>query len=137
MVDDHVHRVRVRELIRHSDDGSEPVGVVVGQRTRAVHPGQGFVDARAVDIQLRVAEAIATRAMQLAKEPALAFHVGMQMRLSSHGYLGFAAMTANTAREALDLAVRFAGTRTSAIGLALYVEGDTASSIVGPRAVMA
>jgi AraC-like DNA-binding protein len=55
------------------------------------------------------------------------------MRLSSHGFLGFAAMTASTAREALDLAVKFAGTRTSAVGLALYVEGDTASIVIEER----
>jgi AraC-like DNA-binding protein len=85
-------------------------------------------------VPLRVAEALITRAVELAREPALAFHLGMQMRLSSHGYLGFAAMTANTAREALDLAVRFSSTRTSAIGLALYVEGEQASLVFEERA---
>jgi AraC-like DNA-binding protein len=78
-------------------------------------------------VPLRVCEAIVARAHQLTHEPALAVHVGTQMRLSSHGFLGFAAMTASSVREALDLAVRFASTRTSAIGIALYVEGDTAS----------
>jgi AraC-like DNA-binding protein len=81
-------------------------------------------------VPLRVCEAIVARAHQLTHEPALAVHVGTQMRLSSHGFLGFAAMTASNVREALDLAVRFASTRTSAIGLALYVEGDTASVVI-------
>jgi len=81
-------------------------------------------------VPLRVCEAIIARAHQLTHEPALAVHVGTQMRLSSHGFLGFAAMTAGTVREALELAVRFASTRTSAIGLALYVEGDTASVVI-------
>jgi AraC-like DNA-binding protein len=81
-------------------------------------------------VPLRVCEAIIARAHQLTHEPALAVHVGTQMRLSSHGFLGFAAMTASNVREALDLAVRFASTRTSAIGLALYVEGDTASLVL-------
>src|SRR5262245_6397771 len=84
-------------------------------------------------VPLRVCEAIALRARELTKEPALAFYLGMQMKLSSHGFLGFAAMTAGTARAALDLAVRFASTRTSAIGLALYVEGDTASLVIEER----
>jgi AraC-like DNA-binding protein len=84
-------------------------------------------------VPLRVAEAIVLRALELTREPALAFHVGTQMRLSSHGFLGFAAMTAGTARAALELAVRFASTRTSAIGLALYVEGDTASLVIEER----
>jgi AraC-like DNA-binding protein len=84
-------------------------------------------------VPLRVCEAIIARAYQLTHEPALAIHVGTQMRLSSHGFLGFAAMTASSVRDALDLAVRFASTRTSAIGLALYVEGDTASLVIEER----
>jgi AraC-like DNA-binding protein len=55
------------------------------------------------------------------------------MRLSSHGFLGFAAMTAGTVREALELATRFCATRTSLIGLALHVEGATASLAIEER----
>lgn len=84
-------------------------------------------------VPLRVCEAILARAQELTREPALAIHIGMQMRLSSHGFLGFAAMTASTVREALDLACTFASTRTSAIGLAMYVEGETASLVIEER----
>lgn len=84
-------------------------------------------------VPLRVVEAIVTRAQQLTHEPALAIHVGTQMRLSSHGFLGFAAMTAGTVREALELACRFASTRTSAIALALYVERGRASLVIEER----
>jgi AraC-like DNA-binding protein len=84
-------------------------------------------------VPLLVCEAIAARALELTREPALAVHFGLQMRLSSHGFLGFAAMTAGTVREAIELATRFATTRTSAIGLALYVEDDTASIVIEER----
>ncbi len=84
-------------------------------------------------VPLRVCEAIVARAHQLTHEPALAYFVGTQMRLSSHGFLGFAAMTASTVREALELATRFAGTRTSVIGLALHVEGKRASLVIEER----
>ena len=84
-------------------------------------------------VPLRVCEAILGRAVELTGERALAVYVGTQMRVSTHGFLGFAAMTASTAREALDLAVRFASTRTSALGLALYVEGATAALVVEER----
>ncbi len=84
-------------------------------------------------VPLRLCEAIVLRALELTREPALAFHMGTQMRLSSHGFLGFAAMTAGTVRAALDLVTRFATTRTSAIGLQLYVEGDTASIVIEER----
>jgi AraC-like DNA-binding protein len=87
----------------------------------------------ATRVPLRVCEAIVARAHALTHEPALAVHVGTQMRLSSHGFLGFAAMTASTVREACELATRFASTRTSAIGLSLYVEGDTAAITLEER----
>ncbi|MGE5186315.1 MAG: AraC family transcriptional regulator ligand-binding domain-containing protein [Acidobacteriota bacterium] len=85
-------------------------------------------------VPLRVCEAIVTRALELTREPALAMHLGTQMRLSSHGFLGFAAMTAGSVRAAIELAVRFASTRTSAIGLSFHVEGDIASIALEERA---
>jgi AraC-like DNA-binding protein len=84
-------------------------------------------------VPLKVCEAIVARATELTGEPALAVHLGLEMKLSSHGFLGFAAMTASTVREALELACRFASTRTSALGLALFVEGDTASIVIEER----
>lgn len=84
-------------------------------------------------VPLKVCEAIIARAHALTHEPGLAFYVGTQMRLSSHGFLGFAAMTAGTVREALELATKFATTRTSAISLSLHVEGDTASVVIEER----
>jgi AraC-like DNA-binding protein len=85
-------------------------------------------------VPLKVCEAIALRAVELTREPGLALYLGLEMKVSSHGFLGFAAMTASTARDAIELACRFAGTRTSAIGLALYVEGDIASIVIEERA---
>src|SRR5450432_3434944 len=84
-------------------------------------------------VPIRVCEAAIARAVQLTGEPALAIHVGLRMRVSSHGFLGFAAMTAGTVGEALELAVRFAAIRTSVIGLALVVEGDTAQLVIEER----
>lgn len=87
----------------------------------------------ATRVPLRVCEAILSRGLELTKEPALGVHLGMTMRMSSHGFLGFAAMTANTTREALELAVRFASTRTNAIALSLNVEGGLASVAIEER----
>jgi AraC-like DNA-binding protein len=88
----------------------------------------------ATRVPITVCAEIVDRAHRLTGEPALALYVGTQMRLSSHGFLGFAAMTAGTVREAIGLAVRFASTRTTALGLSLYVEGDTASLVIEERA---
>jgi AraC-like DNA-binding protein len=85
-------------------------------------------------ISLAVAERVVKRGIELTGEPALAVSMGLQMRLSSHGYLGFAAMTARNVREALELAVRFAPTRTTAIELRLHTEGETAALVLEEKA---
>jgi AraC-like DNA-binding protein len=85
-------------------------------------------------VPIAISAEVVERARRLTREPALALYLGMHMRLSSHGFLGFAAMTAATLGEAIELAVRFSSTRTTAIGLALYVEGDTASIVIEERA---
>jgi AraC-like DNA-binding protein len=85
-------------------------------------------------LSLPTCAALVTRARSLTREPALAFMMGLQMRLSWHGFLGFAAMTAGTVREALEIAEHFSLTRTSAFGLSSYVEGDTASLVLEERA---
>jgi len=84
-------------------------------------------------LSLRLCDAIVKRAAQLTRDPTLAIQLGMRMRVSSHGFLGFAAMTASTVGEALELAVRFSAIRTSAIALSLVVEGDSASLVITER----
>ncbi|MFN7952765.1 MAG: AraC family transcriptional regulator ligand-binding domain-containing protein [bacterium] len=65
---------------------------------------------------------IVRRALALTGEPGLAFSMGMKMRISMHGFLGFAAMTAANVREALTLAERFSRTRTTLLSLRSYTE---------------
>jgi AraC-like DNA-binding protein len=85
-------------------------------------------------LPVRTFEAIVERARSLTGEPAIGVHLGLQMRVSAHGYLGFAAMTAANVREALELAVRFAPTRTTALALRLRVDGAEAALVVEERA---
>jgi AraC-like DNA-binding protein len=63
------------------------------------------------------------RARSLTGEPGLGFHLGLKMRVSAHGYLGFAAMTAANLGQALELACRFAPTRTNAFRLRFEARG--------------
>ena len=51
------------------------------------------------------------RAHLLTGEPSLAYHLGTQMRISTHGFIGFAIMTSSNATEAIVLASRFIGIR--------------------------
>ena len=84
-------------------------------------------------IALEVAAELVERAIELTGDPALALSMGLQMQVSSHGYLGFAAMTARTVREALELAVRFAPLRFPALSLQLEIEADSAAVILEER----
>ena len=74
------------------------------------------------------------RARALTGNPGIGIQLGLQMRASAHGYLGFAAMTASTLREALETATRFVPTRTNALGLSLHVSGPSASLVIEERA---
>jgi AraC-like DNA-binding protein len=74
------------------------------------------------------------RARRLTREPAVGIMLGLAMRASAHGYLGFAAMTAATLREALETAARFVPTRTNALTLSLHVTGSRASVVIEERA---
>ena len=84
------------------------------------------LEAQDARVSLQDAARLVERAKELTKEEALGFHLGMRMRVPAHGYLGFAAMTAPTARHALELAVRYAPTRTTALKVELAIEGEQA-----------
>lgn len=107
-------------------------------RPDALLAGTGLTEEGLRDPNARVAVAtcakVVERAHALTGEPALALYQGMQMKVSSHGFLGFAAMTASTIREALAFAERFAATRTSALGISIVREKDTAAIVVEERA---
>ena len=69
---------------------------------------------------------IVARARTLTGEPGLGFCWGLRMRLSAVGYLGFAAMSAATLRDALELIVQFTPLVSTAMGLRLDIDGETA-----------
>jgi AraC-like DNA-binding protein len=87
------------------------------------------------DVKLSVAtvEEVIDRARTLSGEPAIGLFFGMQMKVSWHGFLGFAAMSASTIGEALALATRFIPTRTSALTLRLDVDDETAALVIEER----
>jgi len=80
-------------------------------------------------IALPVLQQLITRARELTDETALGFYLGWQMRVSTHGFLGFAAMTSATMGVALKLAARFAPTHTDLIKLELR-EGPEKTSLI-------
>ncbi len=83
-----------------------------------------------VRLPVATVEDIVDRARELTGEPAIGFFFGMQMKVSWHGFVGFAAMSASTVRESIAVAERFTPTRTSALTLRLDVDGDTAALVL-------
>ncbi len=73
---------------------------------------------------------IIERARALTGEPGLGFGWGMQMRISTFGYLGFATMSVATLGDAIRLAIELSQLGSTAEGLRLQVEDDIASLIL-------
>jgi AraC-like DNA-binding protein len=78
--------------------------------------------------------ALIERARALTGEPALGFYLGLQMSVSAHGYLGFAAMSAATLREAVALAIEYAPIRTTLLTLHIDTSASSAAIVVDEQA---
>ncbi len=74
--------------------------------------------------------ALIERARALTGEPGLGFYLGLQKHISGYGYLGFAAMSAASLGEALEIFTRFTHVVTTSLTLRLRVEGRLASLVV-------
>lgn len=81
-------------------------------------------------IPLSTWAALLERARTLTGEPGLGFYLGLQKRVSGYGYMGFAAMSASSLREALELVARFSPAVVTSVGLRLRVEGGVAALVV-------
>jgi AraC-like DNA-binding protein len=99
--------------------------------------GTGLTEQRLVEDVARVPLAsylsVVRKARELTSEPGLGFCMGLNARVSAFGHLGFAAMSAATVREAIDLAIQFAPMVSTAMVLHLKVESGVASIIVEDR----
>lgn len=78
------------------------------------------------ELDFEVFAQLVKRALELTGEPGLGFHLGMQMTVTCHGLIGFAAMVAKDVRAALEVTQQFIRLQSSALGLRLEVEDDTA-----------
>lgn len=94
----------------------------IGQHELLAGTGIEASELRAREGRLSARQFIALirNARQLSSDPALSFRFGLLLKLSTHGFLGFAAMSASTLGEALELASRYFRTRFDFIGLVYY-----------------
>ncbi|APR82540.1 Transcriptional regulator, AraC family protein [Minicystis rosea] len=77
------------------------------------------------------------RTHELTGEPGLAVYMGRQMRLSSHGALGLATMTARSVGDALHLVELFLATRSMIVDLHYRTEEASASLVLEERGPLA
>jgi AraC-like DNA-binding protein len=97
--------------------------------------GTGIEESQLEESQSRVAplamRKLFLRAIELTREPGLGFHFGLQLKLSSHGMVGFAAMTSATLRDALRVAERFLALRAAFLSLRLVEQNEQVSLEMG------
>jgi AraC-like DNA-binding protein len=121
-----VHALHVAELVESWNVSADELLAELGlARAELSRP--------AAYLPLATFERVLSRACAVTGEPGLGFHLGLKMRISAYGYLGFAAMTAADLRGALELACRFAPTQTTAIGLRMEREDAWAALVIEER----
>lgn len=81
-------------------------------------------------LPIEIMREILERARALTGEPGLGFYLGLQKRVSFYGFVGYAAMSAATLREALELSVRFTPLVTTALSMRLHEHGEIAALII-------
>jgi AraC-like DNA-binding protein len=118
-----VHALYVAELVEGWHVSADALLAELGLSREALsEPG--------ARLPLATFEQLIGQVCRLTGEPGIGFHLGLKMRISAYGQLGFAAMTAADLRGALELACRFAPTLSSVIALRLTREGDFASLVI-------
>jgi AraC-like DNA-binding protein len=80
----------------------------------------------APDLRLAASDAarVVRNALELTGDRGLGLEFGLRTTPNAHGYVGFAAMSARTLREALDLGTRYVHLRQRDTGLLVEVQGD-------------
>ena len=104
-------------------------GVTSAALLRGIDLDEGDLRDPNKTIGVSVLVPLVERARALTGEPGLGLYFGLRMQVVSHGYLGFAAMTASTIGEALDLATRFAPMLTTVVSLRVQRSGRSAALV--------
>ena len=97
-----------------------------GLAWNTLHTDQAF-------LSLAQLQRLVTQALALSGDPALGLSVGLSTELSSHGALGFAAVSAGTLGQVLHLLPRFSALRLNLVSFVLDTEADPASLVLQER----
>jgi AraC-like DNA-binding protein len=64
------------------------------------------------------------RALQMTKDPAFGYAIGLHSNLTSHGFVGYGLLSYPTMKQALEFGAKFVMTRTPFLGLRVFADGD-------------
>jgi AraC-like DNA-binding protein len=81
-------------------------------------------------LPLRIVQEMIRKARYLTQEPGLGILVGLNTRANTYGFLSFAAMSASSLGEAVDLSIRYSSMLTTAFRFRLNAVDDFAGLIV-------
>jgi AraC-like DNA-binding protein len=84
-------------------------------------------------LSLAQLQRMVTQALALSGDPALGLSVGLSTELSSHGALGFAAVSAETLGQVMHLLPRFSALRLNLVSFVLDAEADPVSLVLRER----
>jgi AraC-like DNA-binding protein len=105
----------------------ERLGFSAEQLLRGLGFSEELLEVPGARLSADTVRALVERARELTGEPGLGFYLGLEKRVTNYGYLGFAAMSAASVRQALELTVRFVPAQTGAFSVRLQVEGGLAA----------
>jgi AraC-like DNA-binding protein len=103
------------------------MGVSAEPLLRGLGLSEEHLEVPAARLSAETVRALLERARELTGEPGLGFYMGLEKRVTNYGYLGFAAMSSATVRQALELAVRFVPAQTGAFSVRLEIDGAFAA----------
>ena len=99
-------------------------GVDVGQWLAPAGLSAGSLEQLAQDFPLPLFERLLREALELTREPALGLLVGQSLQLQTHGYLGYAALSSGSLRQALGLFGAFTRARLSLLDVVVEERGE-------------
>lgn len=107
------------EMVTKRGVAPDQVLVGTGIDEQMCHSPSGRISAQQL-------ETLVSNILDVTGEPWLGWEWGRVMNLSTHGFLGYAAMSSNTLGDACELAVKYFGTRSTLVQLEIFTEGDIA-----------
>jgi AraC-like DNA-binding protein len=112
--------------VRHIADQVRSMGGDVAQWLAASGLSEEKLASPSLTIAYEAFETLVRTSLSVTREPALGLFVGERLVASTHGILGYAALSSGTIRQALELFERFTRLRTTLVSVSTEVDAKEA-----------